>query len=291
MSSRRWHFHSISGRVDVTSMLLNDQRVGVRTYLPADYEWSDRSYRVIYMFDGHNLFDVRTSTYNQEWQIDETMERLAQQELEPAIVVGIDAPFDKFRRYAMYTVGDWAYRLRPDRRVVRHIHGEGEATAAFLLEDVRAATERRYRVRTDRAGIGVGGSSMGGYMSLFCAARYPDLVGNVIAMSPVVAVEPMRDSGLLGILRDAGAPQPQRMWLDMGDMEELAYIESPDQLVANLWEVVGVLRSAGHRDLAAHVIPGADHTERSWAARFEAAYRWVFDDVAPSFTTQDQSEA
>jgi enterochelin esterase-like enzyme len=283
MSPRRWHFHSISGRVDVTSMLLHDRRVGVRTYLPPDYEWTDRAYRVLYMFDGHNLFDVRTSTYNQEWQIDETMERLAAEGMEPAIVVGIDAPFDKFLRYAMYTIGGWDYRLRPDRRVVRHIEGDGAATAAFLMEEVRAATQERYRVRSDREGIGVGGSSMGGYMALYCAARYPEVIGKVIAMSPVVAVEPMRQSGLLDTLRAAGAPQHQRIWIDMGDDEELAYIESPDQLVANLREVAEVLAGMGHRDVAAHVIAGGDHTERSWAARFEQAYRWVFDGVAPDF--------
>jgi predicted alpha/beta superfamily hydrolase len=283
MSPRRWHFHSIAGRVDVTSMLLHDRRVGVRTYLPPDYEWTDRAYRVLYMFDGHNLFDVRTSTYNQEWQIDETMERLAAEGMEPAIVVGIDAPFDKFLRYAMYTVGSWDYRLRPDRRVVRHIDGDGAATATFLMEEVRAATEDRYRVRTDREGIGVGGSSMGGYMSLYCAARYPEVIGKVIAMSPVVAVEPMRHSGLLEYLHAAGAPQHQRIWIDMGDEEELAYIESPEQLVANLWEVAEVLGAMGHRDVAAHVIAGGDHTEHSWAARFEQAYRWVFDGVAPGF--------
>ena len=283
MSPRRWHFHSLAGRVDVTWMLLHDRRVGVRTYLPPDYEWTDRSYRVLYMFDGHNLFDVRTSTYNQEWQIDETMERLAAEGREPAIVVGIDAPFDKFARYAMYTIGTWDYRTRPDRRTVRHIVGDGEATAAFLLEEVKAATEAQYRVRTDRDGVGVAGSSMGGYMALYSATKYASLVGKAIAMSPVVLVAPMRDSGLRDYLLAAGAAYPQRIWIDMGDNEELAYIESPQQLVDNMWQVRDVLTMMGHRDVAAHVVAGGDHTERSWAARFERAYRWAFDGVEPTW--------
>lgn len=283
MSPRRGHWHTQVGRVDVTTMLLHDRRVAVRTYLPADYEWSDRAYRVLYMFDGHNLFDVRTSTYNQEWQIDETMERLGREGLEPAVVVGIDAPFDKFARYAMYTIGEWDYRIRPDRRAVRHIVGDGTATADFLLGEVKAATEARYRVRTDREGVGVGGSSMGGYMALYCAARHAGAIGKVIAMSPVALVAPMRESGFREYLLAAGAPHHQRIWIDMGDDEELAYIESPQELVDSMWHVRDLLVQMGHTDVAAHVIEGGDHSERSWSARFEQAYRWAFDGVEPVF--------
>ena len=281
MGPRRSHFHTLTGRVDVTSMLFQGRRVGVRTYLPPDYEWSEEQYRVIYMFDGHNLFDVRTSTYNQEWQIDETMEALAGRGLQPAVVVGVDAPMDKYLRYAMYTIGEWDYRTRPGGRRVRHIVGAGDQTAAFLLEEVKAATEARYRVGRDRLSVGVGGSSMGGYMSLYCASRYPELVSKVIAMSPVVLDHPMRGDVLLNHIAAAGAPHPQRIWIDMGDREELAYVESPQDLVGTMWRVRDALAAAGHREVAARVVVGGDHSERSWAARFEQAYRWTFDGVEP----------
>ncbi len=282
MGPRRWHFTTQVGRIDVTSMLLHDRRVPVRTYLPADYEWTERRYRVVYMFDGHNLFDVRTSTYNQEWQIDETMERLAAEGKEPAVVVGIDAPFDEFARYRMHSIGQWSYRKRPQGPVVRTIDGDGEVTAAFLMQAVKAATEQRYRVRTDRDGIGVGGSSMGGYMALYCAARYPHLVSRVIAMSPVVLDHPMRGHVLRDYLVAAGAPERMRIWIDMGDAEELAYIESPQELVDNLWAVRDALVAAGHDEISARVFVGGDHSERSWSARFEQAYRWAFDGVEPA---------
>jgi enterochelin esterase-like enzyme len=273
--------HTQVGRIDVTAMLLHDKRVTVRTYLPADYEWSGHDYRVIYMFDGHNLFDVRTATFNQEWRIDETMESLSERGLEPAVVVGIDAPENKFERYRMYSVGEWAYRKHPDGRVVRRIVGDGAATAQFLLGDVKAATEQRYRVRQDRDGVGVGGSSMGGYMSLYCAARYPELVSRVIAMSPAVFDHPMRGFELRALLAEAGAPQPQRFWIDMGDEEDLEYVDGTPGFIDALWSVRDALSAAGHTEVAAHVIAGGKHDERSWADRFEQAYRWAFDGVEP----------
>ena len=93
----------------------------------------------------------------------------------------------------------------------------------------------------------------------------------------------MRDSGWREHLLAAGAPQHQRIWIDMGDNEELAYIESPQELVESMWQVRDVLVEMGHRDIAAHVIAGGDHSERSWSARFEQAYRWAFDGVEPHF--------
>ena len=116
---------TIAGRVDVTAMLLRDRRVTIRTYVPADYEWTDRDYRVVYMFDGHNLFDRTTSTYDKEWRIDEYMQTLGSGGCEPAIVVGIDAPQNRYERFAMYTISDWEYRKRPDSRLLQRIRGFG----------------------------------------------------------------------------------------------------------------------------------------------------------------------
>ena len=274
--TRKRHQTTAVGRIDVTSLLLRDRRVTVRIYLPPDYEWTDQPYPVLFMFDGHNLFDTRTSTYNQEWQVDETMERLAEQGEQAAIVVGIDAPQDRYERYAMYSIGPWEFRQRPAGRALREIEGFGEQTAAFLMTEVRSYVNERYRVRQDRDGVGVAGSSMGGYMSLFTAAAYPDLVGRVMAFSPVVLDHPMAGHRLRDYLAERGGSEAQRIYLDMGDNEELPYIESPEDLVANLWALASTLQAAGQSDLVARVVPGGDHSERSWGARFEEAYRWAF---------------
>ena len=119
---------SVAGRVDLTAVLFRDQRLTIRTYLPADYEWTDRDYRVIYMFDAYNLFDRTTATYHKEWRIDETMEQFSAQGVEPAIVAAIDAPRTRFERFAMYSVGQWDYRKVPDGRRLRRIDGYGRST-------------------------------------------------------------------------------------------------------------------------------------------------------------------
>lgn len=262
-------------------MLLRDRRVRVRTYVPADYEWTDHDYPVIYMFDGHNLFDRTTSTYDKEWRIDETMEAFsAEGRYQPAIVVGIDAPQTRFERYAMYSVGQWDYRKTPEGRRVKVIEGFGDETAEFLVNQVKRHTERTYRAARDRDRVGVAGSSMGGYMSLYTAARFPKLVSKVIAFSPVLMDYPMRGWEIRDFIVRAGAQLPQRFFLEMGDRETVEFA-GPRQLADHLEEVRLTLLEAGHDEVLARLVPRGRHDERHWAKQFPAAFLWAFYGVEP----------
>jgi enterochelin esterase-like enzyme len=268
---------TIAGRLDVTSMLLRDRRVTVRIYVPADYEWSAREYPVLYMFDGHNLFDRTTSTYNKEWRVDETMEASDS----PAIVVGIDAPQNRYDRFEMYSLGDWEYQTRPDGRLLRRIRGYADETAAFLMGQVRPWVERTYRACSHRDHVGVAGSSMGGYMALLVGAAYPDSVCKVMAFSPVAMDDPMRGYLLRDRIVSARAVPAQRYYLDMGDREKLDFVRDPQILVDHLEQLHQTLLTAGHQEVLARVIPGGRHDERAWGRRFPEAYLWAFHAVQP----------
>lgn len=267
---------TVSGRVDVTSMLLRGERVGVRTYLPPDYETADRQYPVLYMFDGHNLFDRCTSTYGKEWRVDETMQRLHREgRWSPAIVAGIDAPADQTLRCAMYSLGEWDYRRRPDRRVQAHIDGYGEQTAAFLMERVKPYVEKVYGAPDTPEMVGVSGSSMGGYMTLYTAAAYPQLVSKAMAFSPAALDFPMRGDRLRDHVLAAGSEHPQRFYIDMGGRERLEYA-GPAKLMRHLRDVHDTLVAAGHTDLLVRRFPRDRHDEWAWARRFGPAYLWAF---------------
>lgn len=253
----------------------------VRIYLPPDYETSDTDYPVLYMFDGHNLFDRTTSTYDKEWRIDETMEWIAADTpYSPAIVVGIDAPQTRYERFEMYSVGTWEFRTAPTGRRLKVVNGYGDETADFLMKTVKRYVERTYRAARDRDRVGVGGSSMGGYMSLYVAARFPKLVSKVIAFSPVLMDFPLRGWEVRDYIVRAGAQHPARFYLEMGDREQVEFANSR-MLVEHLEEVRMTLVEAGHTEIFARVIPRGRHDEKHWAKQFPAAYLWAFHGVEP----------
>ncbi len=248
----------------------------MRVLLPPDYGISGRTYPVLYMFDGNNLFDRATSTYGQEWRIGETMHSLYELDTAmPAVVVGIDPSTDPVRRYAEYSISEWIYPDPADASGGVPIIGTGAATADFVVDRVKPWVESHYRVATRAGRVGIGGSSMGGYMSLYLAARHPGLFGVVLAFSAVALDVPMKGHELRTFLAGSPCSDEQRIYVDMGDSEQLEYVESPDVLVASLQPLVESLRESG-REVTSRVVAGGAHHEHAWAGRFAEVFRWGF---------------
>jgi alpha-glucosidase len=270
---RPWR-STITGRVDVTTLLRAGERRAVRTYLPPGYEASGRDYPVLYMFDGQNLFDRTTTAYGMEWGVDEVVEELVATGRMPGIVVvGVDSPPSPQRRYAEYTAWDWMFEGLP-------VHADGAATADFLVDQVIPYVQSTYRVARDRRRVGLSGSSMGGYMTLYVGARHPDAFGRLLAFSPVVLDEPMAGHELRAYLVHRGFDPGTWVYLDMGAAEDLSYIDHPDRLVANLAETAGAVAASVRppERLVSRVVPGAAHDELAWGARLAEVLLWAFAD-------------
>ena len=72
------------------SRILGNRR-DILVYLPPGYRrFSRKSYPVLYLHDGQNVFDAATSFGGVEWGVDETSERLIRTRIiEPVIVVAV----------------------------------------------------------------------------------------------------------------------------------------------------------------------------------------------------------
>ena len=225
----------------------------IEIYLPPSYRKSSRHFPVVYMHDGQNLFDARAS-FAGEWQVDETMERLAGEGLE-AIVVAI--PNMGKKRLDEY--GPFADPL--------HGGGRGEAYLSFIVDTLKPRIDRRYRTKAGRDDTGIVGSSMGGLISLYAFLRHPRVFGFAGAMSPALwfagraALEFAREAP-----RWAG-----RLYLDVGT-EEGAKAVKDARTAARLLRRTAV-RSRGHLLFVEE--GGARHEEAAWAARFEYAIRFL----------------
>lgn len=265
---------TITGRVDVTHLLRAGQRRAVRIYLPPGYEQGDREYPVLYMFDGQNLFDRSTTAFGMEWGIDESLEDLVDAgRLPGVIVVGIDSPDGPAQRYAEYTAWDWMLGGVP-------VVADGAATADFLVDQVIPHVQTRYRIASDRARVGLSGSSMGGYMTLFVGVRHPEVFGRLLAFSPIVLDEPMGGHELRDFIVHRGFEPGTWVYVDMGDAEELSYIDHPVRVVEDLAATRGAVASSVRPParVVSRVIPGASHDERAWGARFAEVLLWAFAD-------------
>ena len=148
-------------------------------YLPPEYEASTQSYPVLYMHDGQNLFD-KSASYDGEWEVDETLNQLfAGGETEGIIIVGIDCePECRRDEYS------------PWERTLIEQGGEGDDYLDFLVNNLKPYIDKNYRTLPDREHTGIGGSSMGGFISLYGGLKYQEVFSKIAAFSPAIFVHP-----------------------------------------------------------------------------------------------------
>jgi enterochelin esterase-like enzyme len=164
----------------------------VWVWLPDGYS-ADTAARfpVLYMHDAENLFDRRHSNFDKEWQVDETITRMAaRRDLREWIVVGIESPRERFA--TLFPQKVWAYLPEDFRREV--IEGDfggttrprvlmADAYLAFMVQELKPAIDARYRTLADARNTAVMGSSMGGLISLYAMAEYPEVFGQAAGLS------------------------------------------------------------------------------------------------------------
>lgn len=263
-------FEDAAGEVELTwpafhSVALGNDRP-VWVYLPPGYAENPHArFPVMYLQDGQNLFSASTAFGGTEWQVDESLDRGAEalartEALRPLIVVGIG---NTSARVDEYTV------TRDDGVGAG---GRGAAYVSFLATELKPAVDARFRTLPGRETTGVGGSSLGGLISLAAALERPETFGVVAALSPATWWDDRAVLGQVDTL--SGSTQgPLRVYLDSGD-------SGPSQDdAANTALLAARLRAVGYRDgadLLYILAPGATHTESAWAARLPGALRFLF---------------
>jgi enterochelin esterase-like enzyme len=247
--------HGFSGRH------LPDAR-DIMVYLPPGYdEEPSRTYPVFYMHDGQNLFDGRTSfIQGRTWQVREQAdEGIEAGEIEPLVIVGIYNTGE--RRLAEYT----------HEREGQRGGGEAELYGRLLTEELLPWVASTYRVRTDRESTGIGGSSLGGLVTLYLGLSHPERFGKLAVMSPSVW---WNHKSILGYLNER-APQiweRPRLWLDVGDREGRKTLHDTEQLARRLKANGWVPGETLHFER----IAGGTHDETSWARRVGPMLRFLF---------------
>lgn len=235
----------------------------VRVYLPPDYQReSEKLFPVLYLQDGQNLFDPKTSFAGVAWCVDQIAQQLITQKKIPSlIIVGIDNSGEK--RIDEYT---------PTK--ARGRGGKANAYGKMLIEELKPFIDEQYRTLPQREFTGLGGSSLGGLFSLYLGLKRHDVFSRLAVISPSL----WWGNGF--ILREVSAlPKrlPLRIWLDIGVHEGRPYRAHTrllqDMLLEKGWQKHRQVKRADLRYLEA---PKAHHNEASWGARFDKVLQFLF---------------
>ena len=231
-------------------------------YLPPGYEDEpNRRYAVCYLQDGQNLFDPSTAFCGNEWGLDEAADELiANGQMAPVIIVGI------------YNAGGKRIHEYTHVRDSRGQGGRARAYGKMLVRELLPFINSEYRTLTGPQHTALGGSSLGGLVTLYVGLQYPHVFGKLIVMSPSVW---WAGGDILRRVADLETNTGQTIWLDVGTAEG----GDPERACRDVKELREALLSKGwavDRDLTYFEDPGAEHNECAWGRRMRDVLPLLF---------------
>jgi predicted alpha/beta superfamily hydrolase len=241
------------------SKLLKNERDLV-VYLPPGYEeQTSRRFPVLYLHDGQNLFDGSTAFVpGMDWRVGETADHMiGTGAVEPLIIVGI------------YNLGEQRIREYTPTRVPKLGGGRADRYGKFLIDELKPFIDHEYRTLGDSAHTGLGGSSLGGLVSLYVGLKFAQVFGRLGALSPSVWWNQRVMHRFAATVQVE--PRP-RIWLDIGTREGPQIVSDVekfrDVLVKKGWQI-------GH-DLHYERVEGAEHNEAAWSQRVGPVLQFLF---------------
>jgi predicted alpha/beta superfamily hydrolase len=241
------------------SRVLRNQR-DLIVYLPPGYDAQPFTrFPVLYLHDGQNLFDRATAFGGVDWNVHGAADRLITAgEVTPLIIVGI------------YNTGKSRIHEYTPSKAPKLGGGRADRYAKFLMQEVMPFIQREYRILSDSRLTGIGGSSLGGLLSLYLGLKMPQTLGRVAALSPSVWWNQRM------ILRFAAAMAPVQprpsIWLDIGTKEG-------PRIVPDVEQFRDILLKKGWRlgeDLHYERVEGGEHNEAAWAQRIGRVLQFLY---------------
>ena len=237
----------------------------VFVYLPDDYDVSERIYPVLYMFDGHNLFDDSTATYGKCWGIRDYLDACHL----PLVVIGQDCNHTGDRRLLEYCplpveTLEWF----PDEKI------SGDVTAEWFVTRLKPYCEAHYRIAGDRAHVGIGGSSMGGLMSLYCIAKYNDVYSKAACLSSTLDIT---HQGLIETIRSSRISKNTRIYMDFGSNE----VRTKRQYACSLDWMLKINREFQKKgcNTFPSTIVGGYHSEATWEKAVPVFLEYLYPEL------------
>jgi predicted alpha/beta superfamily hydrolase len=233
-----------------------DRQRTIRVYLPPQYATSDARYPVLYMHDGQNLFDAATG-FAGEWEVDESLNLLAQTKHLELIVVGIDNGGE--HRLQELTAWD----------NTKYGKAEGAAYMDFIVGVVKPYIDAHYRTKSDRTHTAIMGSSLGALISHYAIHRYPEVFGKAGLFSPAYWYAPAAYTYTAA----HALPRDAKLYFYCGGQED-------EHMLGQLNRMVALVRKSGlpAEQIAVDVDAGAKHNEAAWRKEFPRAVAWLFED-------------
>lgn len=234
---------------DFYSTFLKNER-DIIVWLPPSYFTSSKSYPVLYMHDGQNLFDPNTSFIGYDWKVDETLTTLIRDRMiNEVIVVGIYNTKARLKEYNFFT-------------------SRGKKYSLFLIKELKPYIDENYRTLRNSNNTALIGSSLGGLISFQLLQHYPNVFGKAACMSNSFWVD---NGKIFKSISKNGFDEKALLYIDCGNDEK--------ELIADNRKMCKKIKSQKiftNGNFYCQFFPDAKHNEHDWAKRLHIPLIFLF---------------
>src|SRR5690554_52564 len=241
-------------RIDTFTTIITtlNRKRKVRVYIPTDYNESNKYYDVLYMHDGHNLFNKTSSGFGEIWDAHVALDDFYAKHKTSIILVGIDCDnkhrFDEYSPWKSNNVDQFISYLN-----LGESGGEGQLYLDWLVNELIVKINMKYR--TTKVNY-LAGSSMGGFISLYAGYKYPNIFKKIGAISSAIWFE---KKALIKHIKDNFNPNVD-IYLDVGTKEGINNQYVSDTYLQDTIDIANLLERLGCNNLKLIIVEDAVHS-------------------------------
>ena len=209
----------------------------------------------MYFWDGHNLFFDSDATYGKSWGLKEFLDSWSGK----LIIAGIECSHHGTHRLDEYCPYD--AELMGTR-----IHGEGRETMEWMTGVLKPYIDEHFRTIPSREATAIGGSSMGGLISLYAVTMYNDVYSRAACVSPTLMIV---EKQLREEIAARDLDRDTRIYLSWGTNEGYGGVKDPWAEDTSSWlyktcraTANKVINAGGAGKLYCQI--GGSHCEADW---------------------------
>ena len=259
-------------------------------WLPEGYD-NKKKYPVLYMHDGQMLFDSAITWNKTSWDMDDVVANLQKQnKITAVIIVGIwnggatrhadyfpQKPFESLSIQQKKKVYDAA--RSNGYSVFGNYEIQSDNYLKFIVKELKPFIDSAFPTLKEAKNTFIGGSSMGGLISMYAICEYPAVFGAAICMSTHwPGIFSMQDNPIPAAFnsymeKHLPSPKSHKIYFDFGN-KTLDSLYEPLQT-----QIDQTMRKKGYNKAQWRTLKfeNDEHSEIAWSRRVHIPLTFIFE--------------
>lgn len=194
----------------------------IRVYLPKSYSTEEKSYPVLYMHDGQNVFQDLEAIVGKSLDLENYLDA---NELD-LIVVAIDQnPEARIDEYCPWASGEYNKSILGKEGTEG---GKGMHYVDFIVNDLKPLIDSTYRTIRDQTAMA--GISLGGLISIYAMCRYPHIFKHIAVLSSAFY---RNQEEIMKLIEETDLSLVESVYMDCGSKEAGADTEVSENFLTS----------------------------------------------------------